>query len=138
MVKEKEWRLTGLAFFSRLLDEAVVERQVVTNRVLPALFVVVVIGEVGHDEFVNSVQRDFLLGRSTDGHSYQRNVAVWRLPMQSRGFLRDRSSGWHNRVMAWRAFKVHFGEPKLRCQRIHSLLHLLLLVLQLVLLLQLL
>jgi len=38
------------------LDEALVEREVVTDRVLPALLVVSVVGEVTYDELIDPVQ----------------------------------------------------------------------------------
>lgn len=61
------------------LDEAVVEREVVADAVLPALPVVVVEGEAVHDELVDAAERDPLPGRVLDRHGDERDVAVGRL-----------------------------------------------------------
>jgi len=45
-------------------DEALVERQIVPDGVLPALFVVPVVREVGHDVLVDPVQGKALLWRA--------------------------------------------------------------------------
>lgn len=69
------------------LDEAVVQGQVVTDRVLPALFVVVIEGESVHDELVDAAERGALLRCALDGHGDERDVAVGRL---LRGLLAGR------------------------------------------------
>lgn len=45
------------SFFSGHFNEAVVQRKVVADRVLPALLVVMVIGEAVHDELIDAAQR---------------------------------------------------------------------------------
>ena len=61
------------------LEEAVVERQVVAYRVLPALAILVVVGEALHDELVDAVEGDAVVWRVLDGHRDQGDVAVGRL-----------------------------------------------------------
>ena len=60
------------------LDEALVEREVVADAVLPALLVLPVEGEAVHDELVDAVQGDLLLRRVLDGHGDESDVAVGR------------------------------------------------------------
>lgn len=57
------------------LDEAAVERQVVSDGVLPGSLVGAVVGEPLHDELVDARQGDALLGALLDGHGYQSYVA---------------------------------------------------------------
>lgn len=52
----------------RNLDEAIVERQIVPDGVLPGGKFVVIIGEAGHDEFADAAQRQLLLRRLQDRH----------------------------------------------------------------------
>ena len=61
------------------LDEAVVEAEVVSQRVLPALCVVPVVGEPLHDELVDLGEGQHPLRGVVDGHRGQRNVRVGRL-----------------------------------------------------------
>ena len=61
------------------LEEAVVERQVVAYRVLPALAILVVVGEALHDELVDAVEGYAVVRRVLDGHRDQGDVAVGRL-----------------------------------------------------------
>lgn len=63
----------------RHLHEALVQREVVSDRVLPALFVLTVVREVPHDVLVDAVESQPLLGTLSDGHHDQRVVAVRRL-----------------------------------------------------------
>ena len=67
------------AFLSGHLDETVVETQVVADGILPALLVVPVVGELVHDELVDAVERDLLVGRVLDGHGDERDVRIGRL-----------------------------------------------------------
>ena len=60
-------------------DEAFVERQIVSDGILPALFVVAVVGEVLHDEFVDAVESQSLLRAGTDGHHDEGVVTEGRL-----------------------------------------------------------
>jgi len=62
------------------LDEAVVEGEVVTERVLPALRVLAVVGKAVHDELVYLAESHYLLLAALDRHSCQCYVRV-------RGFL---------------------------------------------------
>ena len=50
-----------------------------SDGVLPALFVVAVIGEVPHDELVDAVESEALLRRRSDRHHDQRVVRIRRL-----------------------------------------------------------
>ena len=58
------------------LYEAFIEREVVTYRVLPALFVVTIIGETPHDEIIYAAQRCSLIGGTCDGHGDEGDVGV--------------------------------------------------------------
>ena len=64
---------------ARHLDETLVERQVVADRVLPSLFVVPVVREVLHDELVDAVECQALLGAAPDGHHDEGVVGEGRL-----------------------------------------------------------
>lgn len=57
------------------LDKATVERQVVSDGVLPGSLVGSVVGESLHDELVDARQGDPLLWALLDGHGYQSYVA---------------------------------------------------------------
>lgn len=61
------------------LDEAVVERQRMAYRVLPALLIVLVVGEVGHDPLVDFRKSKHLILAFLNGQSDQTDVAIWRL-----------------------------------------------------------
>jgi hypothetical protein len=61
------------------LDEALVQTEVVPDGVLPPLLVLAVVREPLHDELVDAVQGDFLVGGVLDGHCDERDVRVWRL-----------------------------------------------------------
>ena len=69
------WRV-GLV--ARDLHEALVEREVVANGVLPAASVVAVEGEVVHNVVVDLVQRQLPLGRALYGHGDERDVGERR------------------------------------------------------------
>lgn len=72
------------------LDEAVVERQVVTQRVLPLLRVRPIVRELVHDELVNVTKREHLVRRRLDGHGRESYVRVGRLLVAVRRFTRSR------------------------------------------------
>ncbi len=57
------------------LDEAAVERQVVSDGVLPGSLVGAVVRKSLHDELVDAWQSDPLLGALLDGHGDQSDVA---------------------------------------------------------------
>lgn len=68
--------LAGVVVVPRHLHKALVQTQVVPDGVLPALPVLSVVREVGHDVLVDAVQREPLLGAVPDGHHDERVVAV--------------------------------------------------------------
>ena len=49
------------------------------DRILPSLLVLMVVGKSLHDELIDSIQGDFLVGCCLYGHGYQGYVAVRRL-----------------------------------------------------------
>lgn len=59
-------------------DKAVVERQVVADRVLPALFVLAIVGKPVHDELIDAVESDSFVGRALDRHGDESDVGVGR------------------------------------------------------------
>lgn len=72
--------LAGVVVVSRHLHEALVEAQVVSDRVLPALSVFPVVREVGHDVFIYAVQCESFLGTVPYRHHDESVVAVrWLL-----------------------------------------------------------
>lgn len=78
--------LARVTRFPRYLDEAVIQRQVVSDRVLPCGELVVIIGESGHDELAYPAQRQLLLGRLEDSHGDEGYVGVRGFD-QGRGHL---------------------------------------------------
>ena len=64
---------------ARDLDKTVVEGQIVTQRVLPTLRVLPVVGEAVHDELVDLAERQHLLGRALNRHSREGYVRIGRL-----------------------------------------------------------
>ncbi len=78
----------GPALLSGHLDEAIIQREVVADGVLPALLVVVIKGESVHDELVDAAERGALLRCALDSHGYECDVAVGRL-------LWRLLAGWH-------------------------------------------
>lgn len=70
--------LAGVVVVPRHLDEALVQTQIVPDRILPALLVLPVIGEVPHDVLVDPVQREPLFRAVPDRHHDQGVVAVGR------------------------------------------------------------
>lgn len=57
------------------LDETAVERQIVSDGVLPGPLVGSVVREPLHDELIDARQSDPLLRALLDGHGYQGDVA---------------------------------------------------------------
>jgi len=49
-----------------------------SDGVLPALLVLAIIRETVHDELVDAVQRDLLVGRVLDGHRDKRDIGIRR------------------------------------------------------------
>ena len=71
--------LARVALLARLLDKAVVERQVVAYGVLPGGKALAIVGELAHDELAYARQSEALLGRLQNGHRDKRYVRVRRL-----------------------------------------------------------
>jgi len=65
----------------RDFDEAVVERQTVSDRVLPALLVLPVVRKQVHDELVDLVQCTHLVRRVLNGEGDEGDVGIRRLGM---------------------------------------------------------
>lgn len=59
---------------SRNFDKALIQRQIVPYAILPTFFVLLIIGEMGHDEVVYSSQGLSLLSTSVDCHRDESNV----------------------------------------------------------------
>ena len=78
-VQSPEAALPGLVGSAGDLDEAVVEGEVVAQRVLPPLRVLPVVGEPVHDELVNLTEGEHLLRAALDGHGREGDVGVRRL-----------------------------------------------------------
>ena len=68
-----------MLFLSTHFDEAVIEGEVVSDAVLPALFVLVVVREALHDELVDAVEGDLLVRCCLDSHRDEGDVTVRRL-----------------------------------------------------------
>lgn len=60
----------------RHFHETLIQTQVMANRILPALLVLLVVREVLHDVLVNAVQRESFLRTATNGHHNESIVAV--------------------------------------------------------------
>lgn len=78
---------TWIVLVPRHLLEAVVQRQVVSDRVLPASFALLIKGEVVGDVLINLAQGQLLLVRILDGHGYERGVGVGRPDQLQQLFL---------------------------------------------------
>lgn len=72
--------LPGVARLAEHLDEAVVEREVVADAVLPLARAVAVEGEALGDEAVDGGQREAAAGGVRQRHGDERDVRVGRLP----------------------------------------------------------
>lgn len=60
----------------RHFHETLIQAQVVSNRILPALLVLLVVRKVFHDILVDAVKRESFLGTAADGHHDEGIVAV--------------------------------------------------------------
>lgn len=78
-MKSPEASLTRLIGSPGYFQKAVIEAQVVPQRVLPTLRVVPVEGKMIHNKLVNFAEREHLLRRALYGHCSQRYVGVRRL-----------------------------------------------------------
>lgn len=68
----------GIVIVTRDFHETLIQTQIVSNRVLPALLVLLVVGEVLHDVLIDAVEREPSLGTAAYGHHDERIVAVGR------------------------------------------------------------
>ena len=75
-------RISNYLLVAWNFDEALVQREVVSDAVLPALFILPVVREALHDETVDAVERDLLRRFRVNRHCNERNVAVWRLNLE--------------------------------------------------------
>lgn len=64
---------------ARDFDEALVQTEIVSNGILPALLVISVVRIFVHDVLIDVAQRYFAIGRRIDGHCNQCNVRIRRL-----------------------------------------------------------
>ena len=69
---------SGFAFFSVHFEKTIVEGQIMADTVLPALFIVVIIGKLVHDELVDTVQGYLLVRHRPNCHCDQCYIRVWR------------------------------------------------------------
>ena len=74
------------ASLTRNLHETLVQTEVMSDRVLPALLVLLVVGKVVHDELVDLGEGQPLLGSLLDGHGDEGDVAEGRLGVGVRVF----------------------------------------------------
>lgn len=73
-------RFAVLSSLCRQLHEALVQREVVSDRVSPSLILSIpVVWKMLRDEIVDAVERESLLGRALDGHGNQSHVRIGRL-----------------------------------------------------------
>ena len=77
---------------ARYLDKAIIERQVVSERVLPPLRVLPVVRKPVHDELVNVWQGQHFFRRALDCHGSQGDVRVGRLLVA----IRVSAGAWHS------------------------------------------
>ena len=68
--------LAGFLVIAGNFDKTLVQRQVVSDAVLPALLVVAIKREPLHDELINPVEGHLLVRRVLDSHGDERDVAV--------------------------------------------------------------
>ena len=80
--------LSRVVIVARHFDEALVQREIVTDGVLPALPVVPVIREIRHDKLVDAVEGEPFLGGLPDGHHDEGVVAERRFRVLFGGFFR--------------------------------------------------
>lgn len=66
--------LARFLVIARYLDKALVETEVVTDRVLPSLLIVAIVRKVLHDVLIDAVQRHFLVGCIADSLGDECNI----------------------------------------------------------------
>lgn len=70
--------LARLFIITRHFHKALVQTEIVTNGILPALLVVAIIRELFHNVLIDSIKRHLFVGWLLYGHRDQSNVRVWR------------------------------------------------------------
>lgn len=78
--------------FSLNLDKAIVEGEIVSQRILPSLSILSIVRKVIHDPLVDSRQRQHLLLRTLYSHSSECDVRIRRLASNVRASTRSRHS----------------------------------------------
>lgn len=79
-VKSPKRSFTWSASLPRYFDKTVVQTQIVADRILPSLSIFTVVRKSIHNELVDSVESDFLVGSWLNGHSDQSDVRIrWLL-----------------------------------------------------------
>lgn len=68
-----------------------------SNRVLPALFILPIVRKSVHDKLIYSAKCYFLLWRALNSHSNERDVGVWRLDHLV-SLMRHMLSAWNRRI----------------------------------------
>ena len=63
---------------SRNLDEAVIEREIMSQRILPSLSIFSIVRKAIHDELVNVTESQHLLSWRLDCHECQGDIGIWR------------------------------------------------------------
>jgi len=71
--------LARSVLLARHLNEAVIQRQIVADRVLPALTVVAIVRKTIHDELIDAIECDAVIVGLLDGHDDQCDVRIGRL-----------------------------------------------------------
>lgn len=100
----------GLLIIAGHLDKTLIQRQIMSNAVLPALLIVSVEWKPLHDELVNPIQGHFLVGRVLDRHGDERDVAVGGLHHVlglRLGSVRSVSPGHAGGVLVMSRMRVH-------------------------------
>ena len=66
----------GIVVGSRYFDETVIERKIVSDRILPTRLAALVEREVIGDVMIYATESDLLVGRALDGHSDEGRIRV--------------------------------------------------------------
>ena len=71
--------LTGSLIIPCDLDKAIIQRQIVSDTILPPLLILAVVRKAVHDKLVDAVQGNPSVRGVLDRHGNQGDVAVWWL-----------------------------------------------------------
>ena len=104
--------LTGATGSSRYFDEAIVQGEIVSNRILPPLLIVTEIRELVHDELVDFVEREHSVLGVLNRHGDQRNVRIRRFDVSEPSPSRRAFDGRHHRRIR--------RQVNRRCDRLQS------------------